>query len=59
MTVRFEDFDATWCRQFRTALHRWYVQHGRLLPWRGSADAYLVWISEVMLQQTTVAAVIQ
>lgn len=41
----------------------WYDRHARALPWRsppGSAapDPYRVWLSEVMLQQTTVAAVI-
>ncbi len=41
----------------------WYDQNARVLPWRvppGSgkrADPYKVWLSEVMLQQTTVAAV--
>ena len=41
----------------------WYDRHARRLPWRlppGSAgvpDPYRVWLSEVMLQQTTVAAV--
>lgn len=40
----------------------WYDRHGRVLPWRvppggGRADPYRVWLSEVMLQQTTVAAV--
>ena len=32
---------------------QWYMKHARPLPWRGVGDAYLVWISEVMLQQTT------
>ena len=39
----------------------WYEKNQRTLPWRnphGLAQPYLVWISEVMLQQTTVAAVI-
>ncbi|HTN00902.1 MAG TPA: A/G-specific adenine glycosylase [Planctomycetaceae bacterium] len=36
---------------------KWHAQHGRDLPWRNQRDAYLVWISEIMLQQTTVAAV--
>ncbi|MBY0563332.1 MAG: A/G-specific adenine glycosylase [Hyphomonadaceae bacterium] len=39
----------------------WYERSGRSLPWRvrsGNADPYRVWLSEVMLQQTTVAAVI-
>lgn len=44
------------------ALGRWYRAHRRDLPWRappGSlADPYRVWLSEVMLQQTTVATVI-
>src|SRR5436190_20666970 len=39
----------------------WYDRHARVLPWRarGSevADPYRVWLSEVMLQQTTVKAV--
>lgn len=40
----------------------WYDRHARVLPWRvppgqGAADPYPVWLSEVMLQQTTVAAV--
>ncbi len=40
----------------------WYDRHARTLPWRmppggGKADPYRVWLSEVMLQQTTVAAV--
>jgi A/G-specific adenine glycosylase len=37
----------------------WYDRHRRDLPWRGAgvADPYRVWLSEVMLQQTTVATV--
>jgi A/G-specific adenine glycosylase len=39
----------------------WYARHRRRLPWRAqpgeSADAYRVWLSEIMLQQTTVKAV--
>jgi A/G-specific adenine glycosylase len=39
----------------------WYDQHARKLPWRAppgvSPDPYKVWLSEIMLQQTTVAAV--
>ncbi len=37
----------------------WYRQHARELPWRGDVDAYHTWVSEVMLQQTRVAAVIE
>jgi A/G-specific adenine glycosylase len=36
----------------------WYGQHGRDLPWRKTRDPYRIWLSEIMLQQTTVAAVI-
>ena len=40
----------------------WYDRHRRHLPWRappgGVADPYRVWLSEIMLQQTTVAAVV-
>ena len=43
---------------FRRRLAKWYAAHGRALPWRKSRDAYRVWISEIMLQQTTVAAVV-
>ena len=43
---------------FRIALLDWYRKHARDLPWRRTRDPYLIWISEVMLQQTRVAAVI-
>lgn len=36
----------------------WYDQHKRILPWRENHDAYRVWVSEIMLQQTRVEAVI-
>lgn len=39
-------------------LLRWFDNHQRPLPWRHSRDPYRIWVSEVMLQQTTVAAVI-
>jgi A/G-specific adenine glycosylase len=43
-------------------LLRWYDAHRRRLPWRAApgeaADPYRVWLSEIMLQQTTVGAVI-
>ena len=48
-------------RRFARKLLAWYDRHGRALPWRVGpgerADAYRVWISEIMLQQTTVATV--
>jgi len=37
---------------------RWYRANARTLPWRGTADPYDIWVSEIMLQQTRVAAVI-
>jgi len=42
---------------FRARLVAWYARHKRAMPWRGTRDAYRVWVSEVMLQQTRVAAV--
>ena len=36
----------------------WYRRHRRDLPWRRDRDAYRVWVSEVMLQQTTVKTVL-
>ena len=39
-------------------LLEWYGCQGRALPWRNTRDPYRVWLSEIMLQQTTVAAVI-
>lgn len=39
------------------ALAQWYQANQRKLPWRESKNPYFIWISEVMLQQTTVAAV--
>ncbi len=50
-------------RQFQTDLLGWYDRHARALPWRvppGSnlrPDPYRIWMSEIMLQQTVVAAV--
>ena len=38
-------------------LLEWYGLAGRILPWRQTRDPYRIWISEIMLQQTTVAAV--
>ena len=36
----------------------WYSKEGRTLPWRETRDPYRIWLSEIMLQQTTVSAVI-
>ena len=48
--------------RFQQALLKWYAEARRDLPWRAKAgektDPYRVWLSEIMLQQTTVKAVI-
>ena len=36
----------------------WYKKNARDLPWRRTNDAYAIWVSEIMLQQTRVAAVL-
>ncbi len=45
-------------QQASEALLAWYQKYKRSLPWRGVADPYRIWLSEVMLQQTTVNTVI-
>jgi A/G-specific adenine glycosylase len=45
-------------QSLRTLLLAWYDAHARDLPWRESRDPYRVWLSEIMLQQTRVAAAI-
>jgi A/G-specific adenine glycosylase len=45
-------------RLFRKSVLAWYDRERRDLPWRASRDPYRVWLSEIMLQQTRVAAVI-
>jgi A/G-specific adenine glycosylase len=42
----------------RADLLAWYTAHHRDLPWRRTRDPYAIWVSEVMLQQTQVAAVL-
>jgi A/G-specific adenine glycosylase len=44
--------------KFRQALVEWFSLQQRDLPWRRTRDPYAIWISEIMLQQTRVAAVI-
>jgi A/G-specific adenine glycosylase len=44
--------------EFRAALLSWFAQFRRDLPWRRTHDPYRIWISEIMLQQTRVAAVV-
>src|SRR6195256_2571326 len=44
---------------FRRKLMSWYKSHARELPWRGISDPYRTWLSEVMLRQTRVGAVVE
>ena len=39
---------------FASYLNEWYEKHKRSLPWRLTDDPYLIWISEIILQQTRV-----
>ena len=45
-------------KEFRQRLRAWFRRHGRDLPWRRTRDPYAILVSEMMLQQTTVAAVV-
>src|SRR5262249_4212589 len=47
--------DRAWLHR---ALGAWYRKHRRDLPWRRTRDPYAIWVSEAMLQQTRVAAVL-
>ncbi len=40
--------------RFGNTLLRWFEEHGRDLPWRRTGDAYAIWLSEVILQQTRI-----
>ena len=44
-------------KPLQRALLAWYHRSRRRLPWRTTRDPYLIWVSEVMLQQTTVKSV--
>ena len=50
-----DTFDAATVRK---KLARWYDRSKRDLPWRRTREPYAIWVSEIMLQQTRVAAVI-
>src|ERR1700689_1471373 len=43
----------------RQELLTWYARNRRDLPWRRNRDPYAIWVSEIMLQQTRVAVVIE
>jgi A/G-specific adenine glycosylase len=44
--------------QLRRQLLEWYARNRRDLPWRRNPDPYSIWVSEIMLQQTRVAVVV-
>ena len=44
-------------KTFQTRMLAWFRAHQRDLPWRRSRDPYRIWVAEVMLQQTRIAAV--
>jgi A/G-specific adenine glycosylase len=43
--------------KFQSRLLAWFRAHQRDLPWRSSRDPYRIWVAEIMLQQTRIAAV--
>jgi A/G-specific adenine glycosylase len=49
---------ATDLPKFRRRMLSWFAKRKRDLPWRRTKDSYRIWLSEIMLQQTRVAAVI-
>src|SRR5271155_1167021 len=51
-------FSAAAKRKFQERLLGWFRAHQRDLPWRRSRDPYRIWVAEVMLQQTRIAAVL-
>src|SRR5438046_3600674 len=53
-----EHLNSVELKQFRASLFNWFRSFQRDLPWRKNRDPYRVWISEIMLQQTRVVAVI-
>jgi A/G-specific adenine glycosylase len=54
----FEPLDSATRGRLRKNLKLWYAKRARSLPWRETGEAYPIWISEIMLQQTTVTAVV-
>jgi A/G-specific adenine glycosylase len=45
-------------KSFQRRLLAWFSAHRRDLPWRASRDPYRIWVAEIMLQQTRIAAVL-
>lgn len=53
------DEDPARIAALRERLLAWYERHRRDLPWRRSSNPYAIWVSEIMLQQTRVAVVVE
>jgi hypothetical protein len=53
------DQDAEKIARVRRRLLKWYERSRRDLPWRRNRDPYAIWVSEIMLQQTRVAVVVE
>ena len=51
--------DVAGLSRFRRQLLNWYSANHRRLPWRATRNPYRIWVSEIMLQQTRVAAVLE
>ena len=54
-----QDWEAAKLANVRRRLLEWYDRCRRDLPWRRSRDPYAIWVSEIMLQQTRVAVVVE
>src|ERR1017187_7929922 len=57
--MEIEDREPAKIASLRRQLLAWYARNRRDLPWRRSADPYAIWVSEIMLQQTRVAVVVE
>jgi A/G-specific adenine glycosylase len=55
---RIDPFRPPALARLRSSLLLWYDQNRRDLPWRKTRDPYRIWVSEIMLQQTRVSAVV-
>ncbi len=56
--MKKRSFTSTQVCEFRHNLLAWFDLHKRDLPWRRTRDPYAIWVSEIMLQQTRVAAIL-
>jgi A/G-specific adenine glycosylase len=58
MNNTIDSLEEDFVKQFQNDLLAWYSENKRTLPWRMNQDPYLIWVSEIMLQQTRVDTVI-